>query len=87
MNAIYENTVLDIHLGAEGTTTVNDANGHHGVNNNYQNTPVLEAAALNGDSLAIMGSLTQAATPNRTFRIEFYVTLSAARNSSSASSL
>ena len=71
MNPIYENSDYDIHLGSNSSATINDGNGHTGINNNFQNTPIL-ASAQSGSSVVIAGSLTQAATPNTTFRIEFY---------------
>jgi titin len=72
-NLIYSNSgVDDIHLGPTGTPLVNDANGHTGINNNYQNTPTLTSAQINGGSVTIAGLLTQAASPNTQYRIEFY---------------
>jgi hypothetical protein len=74
-NLIYANEGLNIHLGANGTPTINDEFGHTGINNNYQNTPVITSAVQSGSSVVISGSLTQAASPNKTYRIEFYANL------------
>jgi uncharacterized membrane protein YdcZ (DUF606 family) len=45
------------------------------VNNNYQNTPVLSSAAIGSGNVTVSGALTQAASPNTQYRIEFYLIL------------
>jgi len=55
--------------------TPNDANGHGAVGdpNNFQNFPVITSAVpANGGGMTITGTLTQAASPNTTYRIEFF---------------
>jgi hypothetical protein len=54
--------------------TANDSKGHGAANdpNNFQNFPVLTSAINTGSSVQIVGSLTQSASPNTTFRIEFF---------------
>ncbi|HEV3003339.1 MAG TPA: CSLREA domain-containing protein [Pirellulales bacterium] len=55
--------------------TANDANGHGAANdpNNFQNFPVLTSAApANGGGTTIVGSITQAVSPNTTYHIEFF---------------
>ncbi|HVC93645.1 MAG TPA: DUF4214 domain-containing protein [Pirellulales bacterium] len=55
--------------------TLNDANGHGAPNdpNNFQNFPVLTSIVpANGTGETIAGTLTQAVSPNTTFRIEFF---------------
>jgi CSLREA domain-containing protein len=53
--------------------TLNDSKGHGAANdpNNFQNAPILfVATALNGTAIA--GTLAQTASPNTTFRLEFF---------------
>jgi CSLREA domain-containing protein len=54
--------------------TANDSKGHGAPNdpNNFQNTPVLTSAVLGSSSITITGSLSEADTPNTTYRIEFF---------------
>lgn len=58
----------------EDGSTANDANGHGAANdpNNFQNFPVLTTVASNNGQTTISGTLTQSASPNTTFRIEFF---------------
>jgi hypothetical protein len=58
-------------------STPNDSRGHGGAGdpNNFQNFPVLTAAALSlppGGGTTITGTLTQSTSPNTTFRIELF---------------
>jgi len=54
--------------------TANDANGHGAPNdpNNFQNFPVLTSVLSDNTQTTISGTLTQAVSPNTTFRIEFF---------------
>jgi len=58
----------------EDGSTANDASGHGAANdpNNFQNFPVLTTVKSNGGQTTITGTLTQSASPNTTFRIEFF---------------
>ena len=54
--------------------TANDSNGHGAANDpdNFQNFPVLTWAAAGSSQTTVSGTLTQSASPNATFRIEFF---------------
>src|SRR5262249_39454573 len=54
--------------------TANDSKGHGAANapNNFQNFPVLSTVTQVSGGVQIAGTLTQAASPNTTFRIEFF---------------
>lgn len=54
--------------------TANDSNGHGAANDpdNFQNFPVLAWAAAGSSQTTVSGTLTQSASPNATFRIEFF---------------
>jgi len=67
-NSIYDNGGLGIDLGGDGVTQ-NDP-GDPDFANNYQNYPL-----LNTVTTTIVGSLNS--TPNRSFRLEFYSSLTA----------
>lgn len=55
--------------------TPNDSKGHGAANdpNNFQNFPLLTAVSVSGGSVTITGTLTQSASPNTKFRIEFFL--------------
>ncbi len=78
-NSIYSSTRLGIFLGNDVTTNPpivlgNDALGHTGINNNYQDYPSLTSAAAVGVSTTIVGTLASPNNPGSTFRIEFFST-------------
>jgi hypothetical protein len=54
--------------------TANDSKGHGAANdpNNFQNFPVLSSVTVDSGGTHISGSLTQAISPNTTFRVEFF---------------
>lgn len=54
-----------------GGVTLNDSLGHAGPNR-FQNYPDLVSVSRTGGGITVAGSLTQAATPNTCFRIEFF---------------
>lgn len=58
----------------EDGVTDNDAHGHGAPNdpNNFQNFPELTSVVSNSGQTTITGTLTQSASPNTTFRIEFF---------------
>ncbi len=68
LNAIFSNTGLGIDLGGDGVT-LNDSVPHAGPND-YQNFPVITAAASGGGVTAVTGTLDS--TPDTTFAIDFY---------------
>ncbi len=68
-NTIFNNTDLDIDLGADGPTA-NDPNDTDGGANNAQNFPVVTSASVFGGSLQIRGTLDS--TPNTTFTLQFF---------------
>ena len=67
-NSIYGNSGLGIDLGDDGVT-LNNASGHTGPNL-FQNFPVLASATDTSEATVIAGSLS--ASPNTTYRIEFF---------------
>jgi hypothetical protein len=85
-NGIFENgrsapaTRLGIDLTngftfpSEDGATANDSKGHGAANdpNNFQNAPELTMVRSDAGQTKIAGSLTQSASPNSTFRIEFF---------------
>src|SRR5207302_8236259 len=80
-NSIFQN-FAGIHLtnhfpfpfGDSVKSTPNDSMGHGAPSdpNNFQNFPVLNSVTPAGAGTEIQGTLTQSATPNTTFRIEFF---------------
>jgi CSLREA domain-containing protein len=85
-NSIFDNGILNggtfigidltngfVYPGNDGVTP-NDSKGHGAANdpNNFQNFPVLTSAALSGGTITITGTIDQAASPNTTYRIEFF---------------
>jgi titin len=74
-NSIFSNQRLGIFLGTDNINKPpvvlgNNANGHTGVNNNYQNYPVLTTPRAG--STAITGTLEMPNSPNKAFRIELF---------------
>jgi CSLREA domain-containing protein len=55
-------------------STANDSKGHGAANdpNNFQNSPVLTSITQVNGGIQIAGTLTQSASPNTTYRIEFF---------------
>jgi titin len=69
-NSIYDNGGIAIDLGEDGVTP-NHPGGSTTGPNHLQNYPVLQPPVANGDgSFTLSGTLN--ATPNHTFRIEFF---------------
>jgi CSLREA domain-containing protein len=54
--------------------TPNDSQGHGAANdpNNFQDFPVISSVTVANGSTTVTGTLTQAVSPNTTFRIEFF---------------
>ncbi|MBN9521332.1 right-handed parallel beta-helix repeat-containing protein [bacterium] len=76
MNSISHNGGLGIDLLPDPPlqtygVTLNDSVGHNGPNN-LQNYPILATVIRTGGGVTVAGCLTQATTPNATFRIEFF---------------
>ena len=72
-NSIFNNSLIGIDLGDDGATA-NDANDFDAGVNNLQNSPVISAAALSGNSLSItylVDSTAQVSAYNLT--IEFFL--------------
>ncbi len=80
-NSIYNNVHGKLRVGMgidiidnpadHGGVTLNDSLGHDGTNH-FQNFPVLASVSGTISSTTVDGTLTQAVTPNSTFRIEFF---------------
>src|SRR5262249_1136974 len=74
---IFSNGRLGIFLGFDNTAAppvplVNDSKEHPGVNNSYQNYPVLNAPQTGGGVTVLSGVLSSPNNPGDTFRIEFF---------------
>ena len=81
-NTIFGNHRLGIFLGYDNTAKppvvlANDSKGHPGVNNGYQNYPVLSTPQVTADSTILAGTLSSPNNPKTTFRIEFFSNSSA----------
>ncbi|MCP5092911.1 MAG: hypothetical protein GY949_18515, partial [Gammaproteobacteria bacterium] len=71
-NSIYSNVQLGIDLGGTGVSS-NDANDVDTGANNFQNFPVITAAATAGSQIEISGTLDTDGL-NQDYRIEFFAT-------------
>lgn len=71
-NTIYGNSNLGIDLGVNGVTGNDIGDGDTGANN-FQNFPVLTSASSDGTATSIVGILN--ATPNSTYRLEFFANM------------
>jgi hypothetical protein len=76
-NSIFSNGRKGIHLGFDNTSQPpaplpNNALGHPGVNNSYQNYPVLDVPIVTATTTTLNGVLSSPNNPGDTFRIEFY---------------
>ena len=69
-NSIYANQTLGIDLGESGDPLQDIAGGSQFGPNDFQNYPVLVAAAASTENTTITGSLT--GVPNQTFTIQFF---------------
>jgi titin len=78
-NSIFGNHRLGIFLGTDNISRppvvlANNSKGHTGINNNYQNYPVLNTPIVTANSTILSGTLSSPNNPGATFRIELFAT-------------
>jgi titin len=76
-NSIFGNRRLGIFLGYDNTSRppvvlINDSLGHPGVNNSYQNYPVLNTPQVTSNSTVLSGTISSPNNARTTLRIEFF---------------